>query len=110
MTDMKTNHPGWKPEPFSRKKLTPIDVQNFLDEIKGRAEHHFQNYGDGVFLHPHEIVGCLFGQQLKLSAAADASIYTGDLTDFRERCMKTVFAILCGAMSVDKLIEAKKPE
>lgn len=101
---MKTNHPGWKPEPFNRAKLNLDDVQKLLDELKSRAAYHFENYGDGIFMHPHEVVGCMFGQQLKLSAAADASIYTGDLKEFRERCVKTLFAILCGTMSTDKLL------
>ncbi len=103
----KTNHPGWKPEPFNREKLNLNDVDRLLSELRNRAESHFKDYGDGIFMHPHEVVGCMFGQQLKLSAAADASIYSGELTDFRERCMKTLFAILCGTMSVDKLVELK---
>lgn len=104
---MKTNHPGWKPEPFNRIPLNMDDVDAMLKELRARAESHFQNYGDGIFMHPHEVVGCMFGQQLKLSAAADASIYTGDLKEFRERCVKTLFAILCGTMSVDKLTQAR---
>jgi len=108
MSKKRTNHPGWKPEPFDRAKLNLDDVQNLLDEVKVRAANHFKDFGDGIFMHPHEVVGCMFGQQLKLSAAADASIYTGDLTEFRERCMKTLFAILCGTMSVDKLTALKK--
>lgn len=100
-------HSGWKPEGFMRERLTMDDVRTLLREVEDHAEQHFRNYGDGIFCHPHEVVGCMFGQQMKLSTAADASIYTGDLTDFRERCMKTLFAILCGTMSTDKLAELR---
>jgi hypothetical protein len=105
-----TDHPGWKPEGFMRQKLTLEDVDRLLAEVWQRAETHFRDYGDGIFCHPHEIVGCMFGQQMKLSTAADESIYTGDLEAFRERCMKTLFAIFCGTMSTDKLTELRKAE
>ena len=49
----------------------------------------------------------LFGQQMKLSAAADTSIYDGSLVDFEERCMKTLIAMLVGTASVDKLKELR---
>lgn len=102
-----TRHPGWKPEGFMREKLTPGNVYSLWDEVEQRASDHFRDFGNGIFTHPHEIVGCMYGQLMKLSAAADESIYTGDLDDFRERCMKTLFAILCGTMSVDKLKELR---
>lgn len=103
-----TNHPGWKPEGFMRKQLTEGDATKIIDEIAGRIPSHFKDYGAGIFTHPHEIVGCMFGQQIKLSQSADASIYTGDLTEFRERCMKTLMASFVGLASVDKLIELRK--
>lgn len=102
-----TDHPGWKPEGFMRKELSIDDIQAVLDRVKARIEHHFANYGNGIFTHPHEIVGCMFGQQLKLSASADASIYTGDLGDFEERCYKTLLAMICGTASVAKLKELR---
>lgn len=105
---MKTDHPGWKPEGFMRQKLTIEDLDKTLEEIRARLDHHLQNYGDGIFTHPHEIVGCMFGQQMKLSTAADASIYTGDLADFKERCLKTLLAIIVGTASVDKLAELRE--
>ena len=99
---------GWKPEGFMRKQLTINDAQKILKEVSERIPEHYKNYGAGIFTHPHEIVGCMFGQQMKLSQSADTSIYTGDLTEFRERCMKTFMAIFVGLMSVDKLIELRK--
>lgn len=106
---MTHDHKGWKPEPFDRMKLSMADVDRLCEEIKQRAETHFAEYGDGIFMHPHEIVGCMFGQQIKLSQSADASIYPdGTLDDFRERCMKTLFAMLCGTMSVDVLIKSEE--
>jgi len=98
----------WKPEGFTRPSLTMDDVRSVLDEISDRIESHFSNYGDGIFMHPHEIVGCMFGQQMKLSQAADSSIYTGDLADFRHRCLKTLLAIIVGTASVEKLNELQK--
>ena len=102
-----TDHPGWKPEGFMRKRLTMDDVRAILHEVENRAEQHFREYGDGIFCHPHEVVGCMLGQLIKLSIAADASIYTGDLADFRKRCVKTLFAMFCGTMSTDKLTELR---
>lgn len=103
-----TKHPGWKPEGFMREQLTPIDLEAVLDEVRARIESHLRDYGSGIFTHPQEIVGCMFGQQIKLSQAADASIYTGDLADFKERCMKTFMAILVGTVSVNKLAELRE--
>lgn len=100
---MTTNHPSWKPEGFMRESLKLDDVDVVLKAIRDRIEDHFKNYGDGIFTHPHEIVGCMFGQQMKLSAAADASIYSGDLVEFKERCMKTLLAMIVSTASVDKL-------
>jgi hypothetical protein len=105
-----TDHPGWKPEGFMRKSLTIDDIDVVLQSIRDRIENHFKDYGDGIFTHPHEIVGCMFGQQMKLSTAADASIYSGDLTEFKERCMKTLLAMLVSTASVDKLIELRDAE
>lgn len=105
---MSTNHPGWKPEGFMREKLTIADVDVVLNAVRERIVTHFPEYGDGIFCHPHEIVGCMTGQQNKLSAAADASIYTGELTEFKERCMKTLLAIVVSTASVDKLMELRK--
>ncbi len=96
-----------QPEGFMREKLTIADMEKLLTEIRARLTSHFVAYGDGIFLHPQEIVGCMFGQQMKLSRAADESIYTGDLTDFKERCMKTLMAILVGTASVDKLAQLR---
>jgi hypothetical protein len=96
-----------QPEGFTRKPLTIEDVDNVLQRVRDRIESHFRDYGDGIFLHPHEIVGCMFGQQMKLSTAADASIYTGDTSDFEERCYKTMLAIICGTASVVKLRELR---
>jgi hypothetical protein len=92
---------------FKRPQLMIADMKKLMHEIIDRIPPHFAKYDPGVFLHPHEIVGCMFGQQLKLSASADASIYTGDLAEFRERCMKTVMAILVGTASVDRLVELR---
>jgi len=106
--ESKTDHPGWKPEGFMRAPLTMADIDAVLQRLRDRMEHHFLNYGDGIFTHPHEVVGCMYGQVMKLSTAADASIYDGKLDAFDERCMKTLLAILVGAASVDKLKELRK--
>ena len=66
---------GWKPEGFMREKLSVADAERVLNELSNSVEGHFTNYGDGIFCHPHEIVGCMYGQLIKLSQAADASIY-----------------------------------
>lgn len=104
---MTTNHPNRKPEGFNRQPLSLTDIDAVLGEIRNRIESHFRDYGDGIFTHPHEIVGCMFGQQMKLSKAADESIYTGELADFKERCLKTLLAMLVGTASVNKLSELR---
>ena len=103
-----TNHPGWKPEGFMRKQLSLDDVAKILAEMQEFVPEHFVKYGAGIFTHPHEIVGCMFGQLTKLSQAADESIYSGDIAAFRLRCWKTLMAILMGIMSADKLNELRK--
>lgn len=103
----KIDHPGWKPEGFMREQLSVEDAAKLLAEMGKRVPSHFENYGAGIFCHPHEIVGCMYGQIMKLSQAADASIYDGDLTKFRERCMKTMMAIFVGLASVDQLAELR---
>jgi hypothetical protein len=105
-----TDHPGWKQEGFMRKKITADDAKDFIEDISIRIPSHLENYGDGIFTHPHEIVGCMYGQLMKLSKAADESIYTGDLDEFKERCMKTLMAMIVGTISVDKLIELRNLE
>lgn len=100
-----TNHPGWKPEGFMREQLTLENAAQLLAEMGTKLPTHFESYGAGIFTHPHEIVGCMYGQLLKLSVAADESIYTGELADFRERCWKTLMAIFMGVMSADRLAE-----
>jgi len=97
----------WKPEGFKRKQFTLEDATKLLSELGTRTPKHFEDYGAGIFYHTHEIVGCMFGQIKKLSEAADESIHDGDLTKFRERCMKTLIAIYVGTLSVDKLTELR---
>jgi len=104
---MSANKTNWKPEGFVREKLTKEDMDRLIDELTALIPNHFKAYGAGIFMHPHEIVGCMTGQQIKLSQAADASIYDGDLTAFRVRCMKTLMAMIVGLASVDKLIELR---
>lgn len=86
-----------------REPLSVDDIDAILDEIRDRIEQHFEDYGPGIFLHPQEIVGCMYGQVMKLSAAADRTLYTGGLAEFKERCLKTLLGILVAAASVDKL-------
>ena len=104
----KTNHPGWKPEGFMRMPISVEDANALLEQIKKAIPGHFEAYGAGIFTHPHEIVGCMYGQLMKLSAAGDESIYSGDLYKFRTRCVKTLMAMFVGLASVDKLIELRK--
>lgn len=104
----KTDHPGWKPEGFMREQISGEEAEKLIAEIVAIIPDHFKNYGAGIFTHPHEIVGCMFGQQLKLSQAADESIYDGELQKFRTRCVKTLMAMFVGLASVDKLIELRK--
>lgn len=96
---------SWPTEDFVRPKLTIQDIDVVLQRLRDRIEHHFENYGDGIFMHPHEIVGCTYGQQLKLSAAADATIYDGDLDEFEERVYKFLLALVNGAGTCAKLKE-----
>lgn len=105
---MTAKEPRWPPEGFRRPSLTTEDTQAILDEIQARMASHFENYGDGIFVHAHEVVGCLFGQMMKLSTAADASNYSGDLSEFRERCLKTLLAVVVAVASVDKLSAAAR--
>lgn len=103
-----TDHPGWKPEGFMREQISVDDAHKLIGRIAAAIPGHFEAYGAGIFTHPHEIVGCMFGQQMKLSAAADESIYDGELQKFRTRCVKTLMAMFVGLASVDKLIELRK--
>ena len=105
-----TNHPGWKPEGFMREPLSPQDLRDVLNGIDSSVEDHLENYGEGIFTHPHEITGCMYGQLRKLSIAADESIYSGELDDFKERCRKTMMAILMAMASVEKLKELRGQE
>jgi hypothetical protein len=93
----------WPAEGFERPKLTEEDMDKVLHELQERVGVHLAQYGDGTFMHPHELVGCMYGQQMKLSVASDASVYSGKLDEFRVRCLKTAMAILVGIASVDKL-------
>lgn len=86
-----------------RPKLIIKDIDEVLDYVRGRIINHFATYGNGIFLHPHEIVGCMFGQQMKLSTAADATLYDEDLSAFKERCYKTLLAMVMASASVNKL-------
>jgi len=104
----KTDHPGWKPEGFMRMPISVDDANALIAQITKAIPGHFEAYGSGIFTHPHEIVGCMTGQLYKLSAAADESIYDGELQKFRTRCVKTLMAIFVGLASVDKLIELRK--
>jgi hypothetical protein len=106
----KTDHPGRKPEGFMRDQLTLQDIAQLLEEIQNGVASHFEHYGSGIFCHPHEVVGCMYGQLKKLSEAAYASIHTGELDDFRERCWKTLMAILVGVASTDKLATLREME
>lgn len=95
-------------EGFERPKLTIEDIDKILKMIRARIVTHLEKYGDGIFMHPHELVGCMYGQQMKLSTAADASIYNGELNDFEERCRKTLLTMVVGTASVKKLKEMRK--
>jgi hypothetical protein len=95
-------------EGFERPKLTIEDIDSILKMIRTRIEVHLEKYGDGIFMHPHELVGCMYGQQMKLSAAADASIYDGKLNDFEERCSKMLLAMVVGTASIERLKEIRK--
>lgn len=100
---------NWKPEGFDRPSFTENDVKAILAEVHARLPAHLQDYGDGIFLHPHTIVGCMYGQVKKLSdAAADTSLNTGDLADFRKQCVETLLTMIVALTSVDKLTEMRK--
>lgn len=92
---------------FDRVQLTDADASKLIEELIDAVPAHMSRYGAGIFTSPHEIVGCMFGQHIKLSASADESIYTGDLSYFRHRCMKTLLAACVGLASVDKIVELR---
>ncbi len=86
-----------KPNDISRPILTVEETLPIVEELTNKLKNHLEKYGDGAFLHPHETTGCLFGQTIKLSAAADATVYSNDSDAFEERLFKlalpTIFAI-----------------
>ena len=108
----KTNHKGTKPKELVRPKVTIDDIDKLLEEVRMVAVEHLQNYGDGIFTHPHEVVGCMFGQLNKLSASADESIYpeVENLQPFRKRCMKLVMPLLNSIISCDVIDEIRRNE
>ena len=97
----------WQYEGFERPKLNIEDVDKVLNMIRARISHHLNKYGDGIFMHPHELVGCMYGQLMKLSVVADDSIYHGELKDFEERCRKTLLAMIIGTASVQKMTDMR---
>jgi len=72
-------------------------LQTFATEIREQA-------GSGAFVHPHEIVGCMTGQLLKLSSEADKTHYSGDVEEFRKRCLKAAFPLIFGIASIDVMV------
>jgi hypothetical protein len=88
-----------------RAEITGDDIYAAIKEIRDGMCDHIRDYGSGVFFSPQEIVGCMVGQLRKLSMASDEELYTGDLADFRQRCLKTINAMVMGLISVDKLPE-----
>lgn len=99
---------SWPPEGFERPVFTAKEVKAVLAEVHASIEQHIRDYGDGIFIHPHEIVGCMTGQLKKLSEAADDSMYTPELQNFRHRCYKTLMAMVVALVSVDKLAALRK--
>ena len=95
-------------EGFVRPTITIADVDALYLQLRDLLTNHLGTVGDGSFMHPHEIVGCMHGQLHKLSVAADATLYSDNLDDFEERCMKTLLAIMCGAASVEKLRDLRE--
>jgi len=85
---------------MQRNKVTNADMSQILTELSEYFPHHLQEYGDGTFVHPHELVGCSFGQLLKLSAQADETVYSQDTTEFEKRCMKAAVPLLFAIASV----------
>jgi len=73
-----------------RKQLKFV---GFCKWLENEINLHLKEYGDESFIHPHEIVGCMYGQLSKLSEAADKCIYsTYNLPNFVERCRKLLMA------------------
>lgn len=87
-----------KPNDINRPTLTVEETLQVIEELKNKLKNHLEKYGDGAFLHPHETTGCLFGQIMKLSTAADATVYSNDSDEFEARLFKlalpTIFAIV----------------
>lgn len=94
-------------EGFDRPKIAESDIAAILCMVEGQAWNHLRQYGDGIFMHPQEIVGCMYGQVNKLSAAADATLYDGNLSDFRERCRKTLWAAVIALVSTDRMTQIR---
>ena len=97
-------------EGIERPKLTHNDLKVVLAEMHANMVTLLESYGNGIFVHPHEIVGCMFGQVKKLSEAADESVYSNDLGDVRNRCFKTLWASIMALASVDCLIRLRRGE
>lgn len=80
-----------------------LNLLGFGDWMQCQLEEHVKEYGDGIFLHPEEAVGCMYGQLRKLSESADTSLLA-----FKERCRKTLMGAAVAYESARKLIEIKE--
>lgn len=99
---------GFENEGIQRPQLSTQDLMDAIEELVDTVDINLEHYGHGAFVHPHEMVGCLAGQQIKLSQAADKVIYDNKLSPFKERCLKTLWAVVMATASTNKLIEMQK--
>jgi hypothetical protein len=84
--------------PMEQWEKTVAELQSLVPTIRKEA-------GPGVFIHPHEILGCMADQQAKLTAAVSASMYSADVSEVRKRLLKLAYAALFGAASLDIISE-----
>jgi hypothetical protein len=98
---------------MKRPQVTNDEVDAVMAQIRERMLEHADQYGRGIFIHPHEVVGCMTGQLRKLSEAADASIYKSafdePFADFSERVQKMLIPLIFTLAGIPKMVEDRGP-
>ena len=93
-----------EPSEIQRIEVTEEDFLEALETLRVRGLGGLRaKFKPGCFVHPQEVVGCMTGQLVKLSSAADEVLYSDDTEAFEERCVKTAYAILFGLASVRRI-------
>lgn len=93
---MQINHPP-------RPNVSVEDLAKAIQDLQNFQSEFLKEQGTGAFIHPHEIVGCMTGQLFKLSIEADKVVYTDDVAEFRQRCIKAASPLIFAIASLDVL-------